>query len=131
MSNKSRRRLTMAAGALLAGAAIPIAAAGAAWAEGDASTTPSDTKTVIYFSGTTYDEFVTTDGKTTETVKDGADSNLGLTSASGYEDTNDKTASSGTQTITEVVDFRGVNTDGGNVTEIGFTHDVIPAAPPA
>ena len=62
MSNKSRRRMTMAAGALLAGAAIPIAAAGTAWAEGDTSTTPSDTKTVIYFNGTTYDEFVTTYG---------------------------------------------------------------------
>ena len=40
MSNKSRRsvkkssrRVSMAAGALLAGAAIPIAAAGSAWAD--------------------------------------------------------------------------------------------------
>jgi hypothetical protein len=33
MSNKSRHRLTLAAGALLAGAAIPIAAAGTAWAD--------------------------------------------------------------------------------------------------
>jgi hypothetical protein len=33
MSNKSRRRVTMAAGAVLAGAAIPIAAAGTAWAD--------------------------------------------------------------------------------------------------
>jgi hypothetical protein len=33
MSNKSRRRMKMAAGAILAGAAIPIAAAGAAWAD--------------------------------------------------------------------------------------------------
>src|SRR5271168_5056306 len=31
--NTSRRRLSMAAGALLAGAAIPIAAAGTAWAD--------------------------------------------------------------------------------------------------
>src|SRR5262249_10626682 len=31
--NASRRRLSMAAGALLAGAAIPVAAAGSAWAD--------------------------------------------------------------------------------------------------
>jgi len=35
MSNTSRRRLAMAAGAILAGAAIPIAAAGTAWADED------------------------------------------------------------------------------------------------
>ncbi len=34
MSNKSRRRVTLAAGAILAGAAIPIAATGTAWAQG-------------------------------------------------------------------------------------------------
>ena len=33
MSHKSRRRLTLAAGAIVAGAAIPIAAAGIAWAD--------------------------------------------------------------------------------------------------
>src|ERR1700742_2568739 len=32
-NNKSQRRLSMAAGALLAGAAIPLAAAGTAWAD--------------------------------------------------------------------------------------------------
>ena len=35
MSNKSRRRIKLAAGAILAGAAIPIAAAGTAWADDD------------------------------------------------------------------------------------------------
>jgi hypothetical protein len=38
MSKKSRRRLTLAAGAILAGAAIPIAAAGTAWADDDTMT---------------------------------------------------------------------------------------------
>jgi hypothetical protein len=38
MSKKSRRRLTLAAGAILAGAAIPIAAAGTAWADDDTIT---------------------------------------------------------------------------------------------
>ena len=42
MSNKSRRRMKMAAGALLTGAAIPIAAAGAAWA--DDTSTPDETQ---------------------------------------------------------------------------------------
>jgi hypothetical protein len=37
-ANTSRRRLSMAAGALLAGAAIPIAAAGTAWADDDTIT---------------------------------------------------------------------------------------------
>src|ERR1700761_9524537 len=37
MSHKSRRRLTLAAGAIVAGAAIPIAAAGIAWANVDDS----------------------------------------------------------------------------------------------
>ncbi len=35
MSRKLRRRVTMAAGATIAGAAIPIAAAFTAWAETD------------------------------------------------------------------------------------------------
>jgi hypothetical protein len=37
MSNKSRRRVKIAAGAILAGAAIPIAAAGTAWADEEIS----------------------------------------------------------------------------------------------
>jgi len=42
-ADKSRRRLSMAAGAILAGAAIPIAAAGTAWADqtSDASGNPA------------------------------------------------------------------------------------------
>ena len=44
MSNKSRRRVKIAAGAILAGAAIPIAAAGTAWA--DDSATPNQTETL-------------------------------------------------------------------------------------
>jgi hypothetical protein len=39
MSNKSRRRVTVAASAILAGAAFPIAAAGTAWAD-DTGQTP-------------------------------------------------------------------------------------------
>jgi hypothetical protein len=41
MSNKSRRRVKMAAGAILAGAAIPIAAAGTAWADDSAAADPA------------------------------------------------------------------------------------------
>ena len=39
MSNKSRRRVKIAAGAILAGAAIPIAAAGTAWAQTESVST--------------------------------------------------------------------------------------------
>ena len=45
MSNKSRRRIKMAAGAILAGAAIPIAAAGTAWA--DDSVTSDQTESYL------------------------------------------------------------------------------------
>jgi hypothetical protein len=45
--NRSRRRVAMAAGALLAGAAIPIAAAGTAWADDTVTqTTPDKTETL-------------------------------------------------------------------------------------
>jgi hypothetical protein len=42
MSDKSRRHIKLAAGAILAGAAIPIASAGAAWA--DDTSTPDETQ---------------------------------------------------------------------------------------
>jgi hypothetical protein len=68
MSNKSRRRattsrhrLTLAAGALLAGAAIPIAAAGTAWADDDTITVAQAEKdakageaVAISINGTTH-----------------------------------------------------------------------------
>jgi len=50
MSNKSRRRITMAVGATIAGAAIPIATAFTAWAETDYIDISYDGKTV-------YDDF--------------------------------------------------------------------------
>ena len=55
MSNKSRRRLTMAAGALLAGAAIPIAAAGTAWAD-DTNTDQTETAKQLEHQGLTHAE---------------------------------------------------------------------------
>jgi hypothetical protein len=66
-ANKSRFRLTMAAGAILAGAAIPIAAAGTAWAdEAPGSGTPGpsigisvDGKTIMHES-----PYVSVDGQT-------------------------------------------------------------------
>jgi hypothetical protein len=45
VSNKSRRRVKLAAGAILAGAAIPIAAAGTAWADDDAVGAAAETET--------------------------------------------------------------------------------------
>jgi hypothetical protein len=45
MKKTSRNRMTIAAGAVLAGAAIPIAAAGTAWAD-DPAITPTETQTV-------------------------------------------------------------------------------------
>jgi hypothetical protein len=56
MSNKSRRRLTMAAGALLAGAAIPIAAAGTAWADDPAQADQTETTSQLEHQGLTKAE---------------------------------------------------------------------------
>jgi hypothetical protein len=56
MSNKSRRRLTLAAGALLAGAAIPIAAAGVAWADDPAQADQTETAKQLEHQGLTKAE---------------------------------------------------------------------------
>jgi hypothetical protein len=56
MSNTSRRRIKLAAGAILAGAAIPIAAAGAAWADDDATGDMTQTARQLRHEGLTGSE---------------------------------------------------------------------------
>jgi hypothetical protein len=56
MSNKSRRRVKIAAGAILAGAAIPIAAAGTAWADEPTTTDQTETAKQLEHQGLTHAE---------------------------------------------------------------------------
>jgi hypothetical protein len=56
MSSKSRRRMKLAAGAILAGAAIPIAAAGTAWADDIADQDQTETARQLEHQGLTHSE---------------------------------------------------------------------------
>ncbi|WP_375485464.1 beta strand repeat-containing protein [uncultured Mycobacterium sp.] len=126
MSNKSRRRRVMAVGTFLAGAAIPIAAAGTAWADIEVSydghtvinTFPTGDNPAV--SGTNNDLAVysgpAADG-TTVNAKD----NVGDTNDVAYASNSNTSQPVSNATITNAQNSTATATNGGNAQVTGNT----------
>jgi hypothetical protein len=92
MSNKSRRRFKLATGAILAGAAIPIAAAGTAWAD------PTETQAQLEAQGLSSTEaaaVVSAENGTTTPVEVSFDGKVVVEANEGTGSADEATASSG------------------------------------